>query len=337
MQGFNRYIPPDYDPKAHATLNSYQGKKHALGKRAKDIDKGVLVVRFELPFNIWCDHCNNHIGAGVRYNAQKRKVGNYYSTPIFAFRCKCHLCSGWFEIQTDPQNAAYVVTEGARKKDEDWNPEENGGYAIHDTEKPSASEPPADPFAHIEKTVEQVTQAASKQSRLTELTEHSARLSADPYAVSAALRRRFRKEKRAALEKQARDDGVRRRYGLDDDIDLGDDGDVEGGREMWETARENMGLPVGPPTPGGAASSSTAPPAAIAVSKAELSALIRRNTKRRYDPFDDFETTFATPRARGRIEVGGSAPERTVRVATKEVATPTPTAIGGLLAGYESD
>jgi hypothetical protein len=47
--------------------------------------------------------CNSHIGMGVRYNAEKRKVGMYYSTPIYAFRCKCHLCSGWFEIQTDPK------------------------------------------------------------------------------------------------------------------------------------------------------------------------------------------------------------------------------------------
>lgn len=47
--------------------------------------------------------CNNHIGMGVRYNAEKKKIGNYYSTPIFSFRCKCHLCDGWFEIQTDPK------------------------------------------------------------------------------------------------------------------------------------------------------------------------------------------------------------------------------------------
>ena len=47
--------------------------------------------------------CNAHIGMGVRYNAEKKKIGKYYSTPIFSFRCKCHLCSGWFEIQTDPQ------------------------------------------------------------------------------------------------------------------------------------------------------------------------------------------------------------------------------------------
>jgi hypothetical protein len=62
MQGFNRcvpysiplvlyeltgrYIPPEYDPKHASTLNAHQGKKHALGKRAKDIDKGILIVRY---------------------------------------------------------------------------------------------------------------------------------------------------------------------------------------------------------------------------------------------------------------------------------------------------
>ena len=89
---------------------------------------------------------------GVRYNAEKKKIGNYYSTPIYSFRCKCHLCDGWFEIQTDPkvrvsaisapvapltqsssltQNTRYVVVSGARQKDEEWDPEENGGFAVH--------------------------------------------------------------------------------------------------------------------------------------------------------------------------------------------------------------
>ena len=40
---------------------------------------------------------------GVRYNAHKRKVGNYYTTPIYKFRMKCHLCDQYFEIQTDPK------------------------------------------------------------------------------------------------------------------------------------------------------------------------------------------------------------------------------------------
>lgn len=29
------------------------------------------------------------------------------------------------------QNTRYVVVSGARQKDEEWDPEENGGYAVH--------------------------------------------------------------------------------------------------------------------------------------------------------------------------------------------------------------
>ena len=31
------------------------------------------------------------------------------------------------------QNTRYVVVSGARQKDEDWDPAENGGFAIHGT------------------------------------------------------------------------------------------------------------------------------------------------------------------------------------------------------------
>jgi hypothetical protein len=44
MQGFNKYYPPDYDSRETSTLNSYRGV-HALGVRAKHIDKGILTVR----------------------------------------------------------------------------------------------------------------------------------------------------------------------------------------------------------------------------------------------------------------------------------------------------
>lgn len=56
-----------------------------------------------MPYNIWCDGCGNHIGMGVRYNAEKKKVGMYYTTPIYQFRMKCHLCNNHFEMKTDPQ------------------------------------------------------------------------------------------------------------------------------------------------------------------------------------------------------------------------------------------
>lgn len=127
--GFGRYRPPDQDP----TKDSFNQGRHPLGARARKIDQGILVVRFELPFNIWCGGCNSHIGQGVRYNAEKKHVGDYYSTKIWAFRCKCHLCSHWFEVRTDPKNAQYVVHEGARRQVQDWNPEEHGGHPIFGT------------------------------------------------------------------------------------------------------------------------------------------------------------------------------------------------------------
>ena len=40
---------------------------------------------------------------GVRYNAEKTKIGNYFTTPILQFRMKCHLCVGYIEIKTDPK------------------------------------------------------------------------------------------------------------------------------------------------------------------------------------------------------------------------------------------
>lgn len=131
-KGTNLYYPPDYDPKKGG-INKFQGKNncyqvvfgklkltkkniinnisldfttlvgtHALRERARKLHMGILIIRFEMPYNIWCDGCGNHIGMGVRYNAEKKKIGMYYTTPIYQFRMKCHLCDNHFEIKTDP-------------------------------------------------------------------------------------------------------------------------------------------------------------------------------------------------------------------------------------------
>jgi len=236
MQGFNKYYPPDYDGEKHGSLNSYRGK-HALGDRARKIDQGILITRFELPFNIWCDTCNNHIGMGVRYNAEKKKIGLYYSTPIFSFRCKCHLCDGWFEIQTDPQNTRYVVTSGARRKDEDWNPEENGGFAIHD---PEGSAVPGDPFANLEKTADAQTHLMKVEiPRLELLQSMSQRYNSDPYTLSAKVRKRFREDKKLEKERKVADDQLKGRYGLSEALRLIQDDDrvKEEAKEEWAKGR----------------------------------------------------------------------------------------------------
>ncbi|OAV89048.1 hypothetical protein PTTG_07127 [Puccinia triticina 1-1 BBBD Race 1] len=209
MQGFNRYFPPDFDPKTHDTLNNYHGK-HALGDRARKLDKGILITRFELPFNIWCGSCEAHIGMGVRYNAEKKKVGMYYTTPIYSFRCKCHLCGNWFEIRTDPQNTRYVVESGARQKHEEWDQEENGGIVLNRKED---GEPP-DAFAQVEKKTSDKLAALETKDRLEELMEFSEARNSDPFALSQRLRKTFRKEKAELITKSRGDDQLRSKYSL---------------------------------------------------------------------------------------------------------------------------
>lgn len=197
----SRYVPPDQEG---LTSGNKLAGKHPLGARARHLSTtGALIVRFEVPFAIWCTTCKPHetiIGQGVRFNAEKKKIGNYYSTPIYSFRMKHIPCGGWIEIRTDPQNTAYVVHEGARKRDtgED-KPLEPGEIAIR---APGLGQDPAekDPFAKIEGKVEDKRKADTEASRIRELQERQDRDWDDPYELSKRLRRTFRAE-RKGLEK----------------------------------------------------------------------------------------------------------------------------------------
>lgn len=55
--------------------------------------------RFEMPYNIWCGGCNSMIAKGVRFNAEKKQVGNYYSTKVcFSTNTDCSEFSILFEL-----------------------------------------------------------------------------------------------------------------------------------------------------------------------------------------------------------------------------------------------
>ncbi|TIB73464.1 DUF572-domain-containing protein [Wallemia mellicola] len=209
MQGFNRYYPPDYDPQKHSSL----------GDRARKIDKGILIVRFELPFDIWCGGCEKHVGQGVRYNAEKRKIGNYYSTPIYAFRCKCHLCSHWFEIQTDPKNTRYIVSEGAKQKAE-WQPEEGETITM---ETDPDKKPAVDPFAAVEKGTNQVEAQKKVVPRLSQIGDANDATWSDPYAMNQKLRAKHRVERRQEHASNRANLELKDRYALPEDLQIIDD------------------------------------------------------------------------------------------------------------------
>ena len=123
-KGTNFYYPPDYDPKK-GSLNKWQGT-HALRERANKLHLGILIIRFEMPYNIWCEGCGQHVGMGVRYNAEKTKVGMYYTTPIYQFKMKCTMCNNHYVIKTDPKNLDYEIVSGARRQERRWDSTQNG-------------------------------------------------------------------------------------------------------------------------------------------------------------------------------------------------------------------
>jgi coiled-coil domain-containing protein 130 len=214
MQGFNmgRYVPPEFEGTTSA--NKLAGK-HALGSRANKSSQGILTVRFEMPYPIWCTTCPKPtiIGQGVRFNAEKKKVGNYYSTPIFSFRMKHTACGGSIEIRTDPKNTAYVVTEGARKRDTGEDKVEEGEIKILTPEEREKLR--SDAFASLEGKVEDKRRLEHSKLRLEELQDLQDEQWEDPYEQSKRLRRAFRAD-RKVREHQAEITGA-----LQDKMSLG--------------------------------------------------------------------------------------------------------------------
>lgn len=205
--GFNRYIPPHYDGKR--SLNSLAGKNHGLGNRGRKASQGILIVRFEAPFSFSCDKCHVSIAQGQRFNAEKKKVGYYFSTPVWSFKIKCRDCSNPFEIRTDPKNTRYIIESGGTKKStaEDENDVTTPGASFPmnralDNSKNNTPKP-YDMFATLEQEKSKNEARLSREREIEILYERNVRRWRDSYAVSRKLRDKFRREKQS-LEKQER-------------------------------------------------------------------------------------------------------------------------------------
>ncbi|KAL3869786.1 hypothetical protein ACJMK2_042423 [Sinanodonta woodiana] len=206
----NKYYPPDWDP-SKGSINDYVGQ-HPLRDRAKKLHMGILVIRFEMPYNIWCDGCNSHIGMGVRYNAEKKKVGNYFSTPIYQFRMKCHLCNNYFEIKTDPKNHDYVIVTGARRKEQRWDPKENEQIVPEDkaTQKKLAT----DAMFKLEHGTDDQQKGKAVIMGLSQI-EYRRSEWKDDYLLNKLARNKFRSEKKAVQTAKEADKKLLERSSLD--------------------------------------------------------------------------------------------------------------------------
>jgi coiled-coil domain-containing protein 130 len=171
-----------------------------------------------MPFAVWCTTCKPHetlIGQGVRFNAEKKKIGNYFSTPVYSFRMRHTQCGGWIEIRTDPKNTAYVVVEGGRKRDtgEDKEMQMPGEIAVRGDGARGEGEK-RDPFARLEGKVEDKRVFDTERSRILELQGRQMRDWEDPYEKSRRLRRRFRSERKGLEAAEARREALRDKLSL---------------------------------------------------------------------------------------------------------------------------
>lgn len=223
-----RYIPPEALDAGLTSANAAAGKPHALGQRARKINQGILTVRFEMPFAMWCTSCPKPtiIAQGVRFNAEKKKVGNYYSTPIWSFRIKHGACGGWIEIRTDPKNAEYVVHEGGKRRDygEDKEGDKTGplGEILTEEERERRRN---DAFAAFEGKVVEKEKGKVEGQRVEELMLDRERNWSDPYAANQRLRKSFRVERKVRHRKEAEKERLQERLGLS--IELLDENEAD--------------------------------------------------------------------------------------------------------------
>ncbi|ABP00497.1 predicted protein [Ostreococcus lucimarinus CCE9901] len=212
VQADGFYYPPDWTPEGGAKNSAYKGSNGSLGKRANKLSQGVLTIRFEMPFNVKCGACGHMIAKGVRFNAEKRKIGKYHSTPIWSFTMHSACCSQEIEVQTDPAKTEYNVTKGAERcvgyggaMDDEESPEDAMQMLEYQNEEERAKFL-ANPIAVLERGVEDEKRARARARTTFELNALSKARWKEDYDVNKSLRRsmRGRRKEEHALRDHAR-------------------------------------------------------------------------------------------------------------------------------------
>lgn len=237
----NKYYPPDWEP-SKGSLNTYQ-KSHHLRARARKIDEGILVVRFEMPFSIWCSSCDNHIGMGVRYNAEKSRVGSYHTTPIYQFVMKCHLCDNHFEIQTDPRNLDYVIIKGARRQVRmtDKEDEEDQANVLNLDSAEEARRRLTDSMFRLEKKVEDKMKSESNMPNLLDIKSWRDKRE-DDFSINRLARSHYRTRRKAAEQAKKRDKSLLKKSSLSIALVAPRTGDRREAKEMMSRIKVERNL-----------------------------------------------------------------------------------------------
>ena len=133
------YLPVEYfESGAYKTKskNQFHGSKGHNQYLTKNI------VRFELPYDGFCQGCGAHVSKGTRFNSRKAKAGNYFSTTIWEFNMKCRACSSHeFVIRTNPSGQSFEFVQGIHQHVQEFDTIEAGTAGVIDTDHGNKSFP----------------------------------------------------------------------------------------------------------------------------------------------------------------------------------------------------
>lgn len=210
------YYPQEWDP-SKGSLDRFQQKRgyeHYFGKhRTRNLDKGILKIRFEMPFHVRCKTCELRIAQGVRFDADKKKVGKYHSTPIYEFTMWCKnlprkdltkvYCDQKIVIRTDPKNSGYELVEGITQCETDFDAKdaETMDLPDEDTRRKMRS----DPMFKLENVEEKRERAKADRYYIPELRDFQESRWEDSYSANSALRQTFRKRKKEEIAQELED------------------------------------------------------------------------------------------------------------------------------------
>ncbi|CAI7735414.1 unnamed protein product [Closterium sp. NIES-54] len=194
----NFYYPPEWTPE-QGSLNKFQGQ-HPLRERAKKLGDGILVIRFEMPFHVWCGGCKSMIAKGVRFNAEKKHIANYLSTKIWSFKMRSACCQHEIEIHTDPKSCDYLVVSGAERKVVEYDAEDAGTVELPSKEE---REQLLDPLVRLEHGGRDRKRAAAAAPTLAAVKAAADTKHADPFRLNRVLRSHLRERKKRVAEEEA--------------------------------------------------------------------------------------------------------------------------------------
>ncbi|QDS72029.1 hypothetical protein FKW77_002187 [Venturia effusa] len=228
-----RYMPPaSLDPSLSSDHVGGFNRQNDQRPRAPD---GSIVVRFEMPFKIWCSGCSPEsiIDQGSRFNATKKTTGKFFTTPVYEFKMKHADCGKAIVISTDPMNQTYKITAGGRRQDWTFKDLDEGG----DVGEPLDYNDPQDPFAAQEakRYAARKNDSAVSDRRIEELLKANERQWKNPGAANSQLRKAFREGPGGRHERnrdQQEGEALSNRYGLTFEVPASTQEDKERARNV---------------------------------------------------------------------------------------------------------